>query len=233
MRKFWGFYDNGKFRVGCSGAAVYVYDSNDKELAKFKDFPYTYRAAFMPVKNIIAVKSTAGYLGFYDLDKSALIKKYNVITKNGAHEEGFLFTADGRFFYNIESPITAIETQLGIYETETFSKVETLFADEKLMFLEHMEIDSDTGKCYISGYMRNPDTLIFGYGFVGIFDEKTYRITDIRIPDDKIYRYLDAYKDWELDGFTPKSLEWNYTLKELREIPPISIKKVHCDCKIK
>lgn len=27
MKNFWGFYDNGTYRVGCNGATVYIYDS--------------------------------------------------------------------------------------------------------------------------------------------------------------------------------------------------------------
>ena len=47
------------------------YDKAGNELAKFRDIPYAYTAAFMPGKNIIAVKSTEGRLGFYDLPLSA------------------------------------------------------------------------------------------------------------------------------------------------------------------
>ena len=46
MKKFYGYYDNGNFRVGCSGASVYVYDQNDTELARFKDIKYAYTGAF-------------------------------------------------------------------------------------------------------------------------------------------------------------------------------------------
>ena len=65
MRKCWGEARNDRFIVGCSGATVYIYDKDGTELAKFKDFPYAYRAVFKPGTDIIAVKSTAGYLGFY------------------------------------------------------------------------------------------------------------------------------------------------------------------------
>ena len=75
MRKFWGFYQNESYSVGCNGSTVYVYDKVGKEIAKFKDFPYAYKATFMPGKNIIAVKSTEGYIGFYDLNSLSLIKK--------------------------------------------------------------------------------------------------------------------------------------------------------------
>ena len=37
MRRFWGFYDNGKYKVGCNGATMYLYDTDNHERAKFKD----------------------------------------------------------------------------------------------------------------------------------------------------------------------------------------------------
>ena len=83
MRRFWGFYQNGSYSVGCNGRTVYIFDKAEKEIARFNDFPYAYSAAFMPGKNIIAVKSTGGVLGFYDLDSLSLLKKITV-TKIGA-----------------------------------------------------------------------------------------------------------------------------------------------------
>ena len=225
MRKFWGFYKNGTYSVGCNGATVYIYDSNGKELQKFKDFPYAYKAAFMPERNIIAVKSTSGYLGFYDLDKLALIKRYTVTTI-GAQDEGFAFSTDGKFFYNIEKPVTSTDTQLSIYETSGFTKIHKLFADNKTMHLDYLEADNETGQLYVAGFMRDSEG-VFDYGFVAVFDTKNLEITDIRIPDKETYKYLSQYKRWELDGCTQKSLEWNSTLNVLDNIKPISIKEVH------
>ena len=81
MRKFWGFYKNESYSVGCNGGTVYIYDSTGTELAKFRDFPYAYTAVFKPNSNVIAVKSTEGFLGFYDLD-SLDEKKWFWITWN-------------------------------------------------------------------------------------------------------------------------------------------------------
>ncbi|MDE6780008.1 MAG: hypothetical protein K2J40_00920 [Ruminococcus sp.] len=223
MRKFWGFYKNESYNVGCSGGTVYIYDSNGTELKKFRDFPYAYKAAFMPDSNIIAVKSTAGYIGFYDLEKLSLIKKH-IVTRRGAQDEGFVFSSDGKFFYNIEKPILSTQTQLGIYETASFNKINTLFADNKKMVLQHLEIDKETGICYVLGFMRD-GIGIFDYGFAGVFDYEKQIIDNIRVID-KGYGYLKGYKDWELSGFTDKSLEWNYSLKDLEEIKPITIREV-------
>ena len=72
MRKFWTFLDNGTYRVGCNGGTLYVYDQNNRELAKFKDLTYAYTGAFHPGKNLFALKSTGGGLAFYDLDEMRL-----------------------------------------------------------------------------------------------------------------------------------------------------------------
>ena len=133
MRKFWGFYKNESYSVGCNGGTVYIYDSTGTELAKFRDFPYAYTAVFKPGSNVIAVKSTEGFLGFYDLDSLALIKKITV-TRIGAQDEGFAFTPDGRYFYNIEKPVNSCQTQLSIYDAVSFEKMKTLFTNEKKWF---------------------------------------------------------------------------------------------------
>lgn len=52
-------------------------------------------------------------LGFYDLDTLSLRKKITV-TKIGGQDEGFGFSPDGRFFYNIESPTCFVRTQLSV-----------------------------------------------------------------------------------------------------------------------
>ena len=35
MRKFWGFYKNESYCVGCNGATVYIYDKDENEITKF------------------------------------------------------------------------------------------------------------------------------------------------------------------------------------------------------
>ncbi len=223
MKKFDGYYKNEQYSVGCTGRAVYIFDSKNKQIAKFEDFRHGYNAAFMPNANIIAVKSIEGSLGFYDLEKLSLIKLYT-ITKSGAQDEGFAFSPDGEFFYNIEKPITSTDTELAVYETKTFSKIDTLFADDEKMVLDSLEFDAETGVCYVLGFMRNDDGII-DYGFVAVFDRENKSITDIRKLDYKTYEYLEAYESWERDGFTEKGLESNFILSELPEVKKTSLKE--------
>ncbi len=223
MKKFIGFYKNDNYSVGCDGKGVFIYDSKNKEITKFTDFRYGYNAAFMPNANIIAVKSTEGKLGFYDLDKLSLIKLYT-ITESGAQDEGFAFSPDGEFFYNIEKPITSTDTELAIYETKTFSKIDTLFADDEKMVLDSLEFDPETGVCYVLGFMRNDDGII-DYGFVAIFDRENKSITDIKKLDYKTHEFLEAYESWARDGFTEKGLKSNFILSELPEVKKTTLKE--------
>ena len=201
MRKFWGFYDNGKYKVGCNGATVYVYDSDENEIVKFKDFPSAYTGAFMPGKNIIAVKSTIGCLGFYDLDKLKLVKKH-IITHIGGQDGGFTFSKDGKYFYNIESPVTTLRTEIGVYKTTDFSKDYTLNFDEKL-FLRDIELASEDNKFYVYGFMRGDNGILSKY-VVGIFDEEKLEIDNIKTITTADGDYLSAYRNWRHSGFTDK-----------------------------
>lgn len=224
MRKFWGFYKNASYSVGCNGATVYVYNSDEKELARFKNFPYAYSAAFKPHSNIIAVKSTEGCLGFYDLDHLSLIKKIT-ITRIGGQDGGFAFTPDGRYFYNIESPVDSTQTQLSVYDAESFEKVNTLFAGEKKMVLDHIEFDDSTGLAYVLGFMRDDAEGVFAYGFVGMLNVENGAVTDLHKLEEERYEYLRWYKSWEISGFAEKSLEWS-PLGAMDSMEETSIKAV-------
>ena len=224
MMKFLCFYKNESYSVGCNGRTVYIYDLTGKELAKFRNFPSAHTAAFKPDSNMIAVKSTAGDLGFYDLDSLSLLKKI-IVTRIGAQDEGFGFTPDGKYFYNIEKPVDSCQTQLGIYDAESFEKVNTLFANESKMALKNLEFDKETGVCYVLGFMRDDSSGVFDYGFVGKLDAESSSVTDLHALDTKQYDYLKWYKVWEETGFTEKALKWN-PLNELDSIEETSIKAV-------
>lgn len=68
MKKYQGYAQNEKFKVGLNGKTVYIFDNDENELARFQDAPYMYRGKFIPNTNTLVVKSTAGWLLFYDLD---------------------------------------------------------------------------------------------------------------------------------------------------------------------
>ena len=204
MRKFWGFYDNEKYRVGCDGQTIYVYNQQDVELAKFRDIDYAYHGAFQPGTNIFAAKSTTGKLAVYDLDKLALITKFR-FGCDGAQDHGFAFTPDGKEFYNILY-MPSLQTKLTIYDTVDFSLKETLFADRKDLHLDEIEFDADAGEWYILGYTRGSQGC-YNFGFIGRLADGT--IADMKRMDRQRYDYLKDYKTWQRTGFTEKAYQWS------------------------
>ena len=209
MKKFYGYYDNGNFRVGCSGASVYVYDQNDTELARFKDIKYAYTGAFQPNTNIFVAKSTEGSLAIYDLDKLELKKKI-IITRIGAQDEGFAFTPDGQFFYNIEKTVTSTRTSLAIYRTSDFELEQRCYTNHETMFLEYLEFDGCENNCYAFGYMRGDDG-VFAYGFIGILS--TTEVSEIKALPKDFANFVSWYKNWEISGYSEKSYNEHYLTK--------------------
>ena len=233
VRKFWGFYDNGKYRVGCNGGTIYVYDENDTELAKFRDIKYTYAGAFKPGTNIFVAKSTEGKLAVYDLDMMTLIKKITITTL-GAQDQGFAFSYSGDLFYNIECPNYSTATQLTVYDGFGFSKKAVYFADDRKMVLDHIEVYPD--EIYLLGFIRGDDGVL-DYGFVSKYaDGKIIGLKEIKSSDYAIeslpqkwaktdYEYLEIYKSWELHGFTEKDSERITRCKPKK--PKITIKQIY------
>ena len=91
MPKFYAFFDNGTYKVGCTGGSIYVFDQNDQELARFKGLSCIYQGAFRPGTNVFVAKSNVGYLLVYDLDTLSLLRKVS-ITRIGAQDSGFAFS---------------------------------------------------------------------------------------------------------------------------------------------
>lgn len=222
MRNFWGFYDNGTYRVGCNGGTVYVYDQDNKELAKFKDLKYAYEGAFQPGANIFVLKSTEGPLAVYDLDRLELLKKI-VVTKIGAQDEGYAFSPDGELFYNIEKPVKSTRTQLTVYRTSDYTVSKVLFAEDHSIFLEEIEFEMTTGECFVFGFMRNTAG-VMDYGFIGKLVKD--QIMDIRKLERDEYDYIGAYKKWARTGCTEKKLQWS-RLKNYEEKPQVTLKQVY------
>lgn len=218
-RKYWGYCYNEKFNVYCNGSTVYVYDKNDNELAKFKDVPYAYRAKFMPHTNILTVKSTAGYLAIYDLDTLTLLKKI-AVTRIGAQDEGFAFTFDGKYFCNIEKPVSSLYTQVAVYRTSDFKRIATLFQNNKTVNFKIIEFDKNN-KCYVLGFIRN-DEGVYDYGFIGNLEDKG--LTNVKRLNSEDFDYTRAFKNWEEFGFTEKEYENSNQLKGKENIEYISLK---------
>lgn len=236
MKKFYGFFDNGKYKVGCNGGTIYVYDQNENELAKFKGFSCTYKGAFRPGTNVFVAKSIVDHLLVFDLDKLSLVKKIKFSRVEGAQDEGFAFSSTGDLFYNIEKPVISYRTQLTIYDGSTFEKVAECLNDDENMVLRHVEAQEDG--VYLFGYVK-ARSILDCYSFAAKLSD--YKLTDIRkikshaydVPviwdswfHDTDYRYLLEYKNWELHGFSEKEAQSHECLMLKPEPPKVSIKKI-------
>lgn len=206
MRKFWGFYDNGKYKVGCNGATMYLYDADDHELAKYKDIPYAYRGAFKPESNIFVLRSTEGRLAVYDCDERKLLHKFRFSDVDYSQDDGFCFSADGKYFMNIERNGSSVRTRLSIYETQSFSPVKRLFEDDRSLALSDIEYNALDNQYTILFFVRDTHG-VYNQGYVGEF--KDNQIIHKRPLSAKAYVFLSSYKSLQLSGFTEKSIEWS------------------------
>ncbi len=233
MKKYYGFFDNGKYKVGCNGGSIYVFDQENTELAKFEGLSNTYKGAFRPGTNLFVAKSISGLLVVYDLDKLSLIRKIDIHAS--AQDEGFAFSAAGDLFYNIEKPVTSIRTQLTMYDGLTFEKKAVYFENEEKMFLQHIETYPE--EMYFFGYMRG-DNDVGKYPFAARFVNG--EVLDIREIKSKIYEtpgrwmiwfdtdyeYVKTYKDWELHGFSEKEAQSHECLMQKPQPPKVTIKQI-------
>lgn len=163
MPRFWSYIKNQNYAIGCTGQTVYVYEKEGQELAKFKDIKYGYKPMFCPRKNIFIVKSTAGMLAVYSLDRLELIKKFRFSNVDGAQDDGLCFSEDGNFFYNIERHIDSLHTRISIYDTENFQLINQLFTDENAPKLSYIEYDKDRLTYYVLGSSRMRNSTMPNY----------------------------------------------------------------------
>ena len=212
MRKFCSYIKNDKYAIGCTGQTVYVYDSEGTEIAKFKDLPYAYKSAFSPNGDIFVVKTTEGRLAVYSLETLSLIKKFRYSKVNGAQDDGFCFSFDGRYFINIERQGDDLHSAISVYDTEDFSRVSQLLLDENMM-VSYIELAD--GEYYVLGFMRGMDRVITT-GFVGKYASN--QIQNILPISEQEHDFYCNYLRLKMMGFTEKSYGdyFSVSLEKLR-----------------
>lgn len=226
MKKYQGYAQNEKFKVGLNGKTVYIFDNDENELARFQDAPYMYRGKFIPNTNTLVVKSTVGWLLFYDLDNLVLIKKIR-FSNIGSQTKNFAITQDGKYLYNIEAPNYSIRTQLTKYDLRTLKPVITSFHNSETIFLEYVEISNEA--IFLFGFMRN-DKGIKDYGFISQYKEIGEKciLRDGKRIADVVYEKISQYKGCEDFGFTKKSLEYS-GLEKIEDLEPYTLSGVYQD----
>ncbi len=209
MRSFWGYTENEKFKVGCTGQTTYVYDKNDNELARFKkDILHGYLPILKPNSNILVVKSTEGRLAIYNLDNLTLVKKVRTVPTAVAfaQDENMCFSKDGKLFYNIEMHVECY-TRLTVYDAENFEPLKHLFEEtESEQILSYIECDKENGNIYMLGFIRGNDEENLKPFVTQLENDKLINTTYI---SESEYDFLYGYKNLERDGFTQKSKEWS------------------------
>lgn len=203
MKNFVGWATNGKYSIGCTGQTVYVYDVSGNELARFKkDIIYAYTPMFCPEQNLFVVKSKDGRFAVYSLDTMQLIKKFRFSKIDAAQDDGFCFSFDGKYLYNIERHIDDSNSCLSIYETSNFNRIKQLFLSDCSVSLQHIEYDATRDGFFVLGFMRGKSG-VCNYGFVAMLenDALSYitRISDKAHADTLVYKVLELY------GFTPEA----------------------------
>lgn len=214
MKRFWSYISNGEFSVGCTGQTVYLYNKNGDEINRFKDIIYAYRPMFSPNGKLFVVKSTDGRLAVYSLETFSLIKKFRFSKVDGAQDDGFCFSPDGRFFINIERQKDELHAAISFYNTSDFSLAQQILLSED-MLLDHIEYDKTKDTFYVLGFLRDRDRT-FSRGFVAKLEN--FEITNITAITEREYDFYHWYKDLELMGFTEKAYEWSYIDRELDKI---------------
>ena len=206
MRKFWGFYDNGKYKVGCNGQTMYLYDADNHELAKFRDIPYAYRGAFKPGSHIFVLRSTEGRIAVYDCEEKRLLRKFRFSNVDYSQDDGYCFSPDGAYFLNIERIESSLRTRLSIYETETFTPVERLFENDSALALSNIEYNAVENRYNILYFVR--DSLgVYQQGYIGMLEAG--KIVNEKPIHEKIYRFLNSYQSLRDSNFTDKAMEWS------------------------
>lgn len=213
MKKFVGFTSNGEYSVGCTGRTVYLYNKDGKELAKFKDLIYAYSPLISPDGKIFVVKTTEGRLAVYSLEYRTLIKKFRFSKVDGAQDDNFCFSPDGKELYNIERHIDSFKTVLSVYDTTDFSLKKRILNDNYNLVLEAVEYSVNENKIFLLGYMREPQSGVADKFFVGeLIKDGLKNIA--YISEKEFDFYLDC-KQLEIHSFT---LSDNYTPDEIEQI---------------
>lgn len=204
MRKFWGIASNDKFSVGCTGQTVFLFDKDGNELGKFKDIIYAYTPMISPDGTLFIVKSTDGRLAVYSLETFSLIKKFRYSKIDGAQDDGFCFSPDGKYFINIERQKEELRSAISVYDTSDFSLINQVLFDDDIM-LHYIEFDKDTNAYYVMGFKRRDSDGVYAHGFVAVFEDN--QIKNITAISKSEYNFYLLYKHLELMGFSEKVYE--------------------------
>ncbi len=211
MPNFVSYIGNEKYKIGCTGQTVLVYDKNGTELAKFKGLRYAYDSIISPNGDIFVVKTTEGILAVFSLKTLTLIKKFRFSKITYAQDDGFCFSADGKYFLNVERQADELQSAISVYETSNFTRVSQLLLEENIMI---NCIEQNEKEYYVLGFLRNDDGIAETF-FVGKYENND--IKSILGISEKEYWCYSNYIKVRLRGNTDISHSlaklWSYYSK--------------------
>lgn len=156
------------------------------------------------------------YIHRFALNADGVGLKFSKV--DGAQDDGFCFSPDGRRFINIERQKDSLHSAISVYDTKDFSLTHRLFLDKPMM-ISHIEYDASTDKYYVLGFMRGTEG-VFDHGFVAKFED--FEIKDIVPISTEDYDFYRSYKHLQQMGFTEKAYAWSYMKSDPEELKAAS-----------
>ncbi len=130
MRRFLCFAKNAQVTVGCTRRGIFVLDSKGRELARFPGYFPGDKVALSLDGKFAAAKSTEGKLSIINL--STMERLLNLqLPVDRAQDDGFCFSHDSQYLYNIESGST-YENEIVRYRISDLQR-ETIVGKEHLL----------------------------------------------------------------------------------------------------
>lgn len=199
MKDYYGIAHNNDYRVGCAGQTVYVTDGQGAEIARLKDVPYAYAAAFSPDGSLLVVRSTTPRIAFYAPSDFRLVQKTRMRRPNSQpQDEGFCFSPDGKLFWSLEYQ-NDLTTHLVSYDIGTFAETDRFFEGERYVF-SHIEPNIDGGYDLL-GFRREPGEGDNSHWLARFNGKKIIKQTPLTC---SVYQRASTLKKIELCGFTER-----------------------------
>ena len=202
MPSFWSLIENEKYKIGCTGQTVYVYDKAGKELARFKDLIYAYLPVLSPRGDSFVVKTTEGRMAVYSLETLSLVKKFRYSKVDCAQDDGCCFSPDGSEFYNIERQGDDTKTALSVYDTADYSLKKRILDRNPDLVLRTLQFVGGTP--YVLYFCRGKHKI--RYYVAKLLGDELREPCEIT---ERVSEFYFWYLDLAAHGFTDKAKEWN------------------------
>ena len=202
MPSFWSLIENEKYKIGCTGQTVYVYDKAGKELARFKDLNYDYLPVISPRDDHFVVKTTDGRMAVYSMETLSLVKKFRYSKVDCAQDDGCCFSPDGSEFYNIERQGDDTKTALSVYDTADYSLKKRILDRNPDLVLRTLQFVGGTP--YVLYFYRGKHKI--RYYVAKLMGDELREPCEVT---ERISEFYFWYLHLAANGFTEKAKKWS------------------------